>query len=165
MATDRIKWSIYRLLFLFSLCFCLFTGIGAFLIAPLMSYYFFRDLKFWRYFSYYPALMKYSYRLTYIFLFDNTYQFHRTLPLTAPPMSGPDRKKVKVSNQWNNGEHLCNGCSHSHCCRRIECPLFDGKSGNCRSYDSFYWRYFNCGRFPVDQQHIDLYHCPKWEMI
>jgi hypothetical protein len=32
------------------------------------------------------------------------------------------------------------------------------------SYNSFYWRYFNCGRYPTSQQEIDLYECPKWIM-
>jgi len=32
------------------------------------------------------------------------------------------------------------------------------------SYDSFYWRYFNCGRYPAAQNQIDYYECPKWIM-
>ena len=31
-------------------------------------------------------------------------------------------------------------------------------------YDSFYWRYFNCGRYPANQEEIDWYECPKWIM-
>ncbi len=28
--------------------------------------------------------------------------------------------------------------------------------------ESFFWRYFNCGRFPSQQSEIDYYGCPKW---
>jgi hypothetical protein len=33
----------------------------------------------------------------------------------------------------------------------------------CRGYDSFFWRYFNCGRYPTEQREIEYYLCNKWQ--
>ena len=42
------------------------------------------------------------------------------------------------------------------------CPLLDENLGLCRGHDSFYWRYFNCGRFPSVSAELDYYNCHKW---
>jgi hypothetical protein len=39
----------------------------------------------------------------------------------------------------------------------------DGKK--CLSYGSLYFGYLFCGRYPQNQGQIDLYQCPKWEVI
>ncbi len=56
----------------------------------------------------------------------------------------------------------CNGCIQ--CCTRRSCPLLDTERNLCRSYGSFFWRYFNCGRYPENTAQIRHYDCPKWEM-
>jgi len=37
------------------------------------------------------------------------------------------------------------------------------KQNQCKSYGSFFWRYFNCGRYPENTKQIHYYECKKWE--
>jgi hypothetical protein len=83
------------------------------------------------------------------------------IPLTAPPMMGPDLSRARVRADWNHSESGCNGCVE--CCIRRACPLLDREKNQCRSYGSFFWRYFNCGRYPENNEQIRYYDCPKWE--
>jgi hypothetical protein len=41
----------------------------------------------------------------------------------------------------------------------------DEERDRCRGYDSFYWRYFNCGRFPSNAEETHYYSCGKWRVI
>jgi hypothetical protein len=66
-----------------------------------------------------------------------------------------------ISPAWENGES-CADCGK--CCKKIQCPLQEETYNRCMGYDSFYWRYFNCGRYPAGQGDIDRYECPKWVM-
>lgn len=85
-----------------------------------------------------------------------------SIPLTAPPMKQPDTSIIELAATWDSEEDECRGCSR--CCLKIGCGLFDHKKGICMGYDSFYWRYFNCGRYPATQIQINYYECPKWIM-
>ena len=84
-----------------------------------------------------------------------------SVPLTEPPSSGPDLNLVRLKETWPHGRS-CGACSQ--CCDLIGCPLKDQERGRCLGYDSIYWRYFNCGRFPDSKKQLDYYGCPKWEM-
>ncbi|MGE5839050.1 MAG: hypothetical protein ACM34H_03890, partial [Deltaproteobacteria bacterium] len=88
-------------------------------------------------------------------------KFSPTVSLTAPPMSKPDLSLVAINPVWENGE-ACADCGK--CCKKIRCPLQEKTHSQCMGYDSFYWRYFNCGRYPSNQGDIDRYECPKWVM-
>jgi hypothetical protein len=87
--------------------------------------------------------------------------FMLDVPLTAPPLSEPAPSRVKLNPNWDYGSE-CGECSR--CCAKIGCPIHDPQTGFCRGYDAFYWRYFNCGRFPSNQREIDYYGCQKWLM-
>lgn len=44
---SKLKYAVYRILFMIYGVFCMVTfGLGAFLLAPLSSYYLFNDLRF-----------------------------------------------------------------------------------------------------------------------
>lgn len=43
--------------------------------------------------------------------------------------------------------------------------MLDTERNRCRSYGSFFWRYFNCGRYPENSEQIRFYECNKWEVI
>ena len=160
---QRTKWATYRILFIILGFMCAATGgVLAFVLGPLMSYLFFRDLKFWKYKKYLLLGSLEYWNILYKMAFNKGYNNMFQLALTSPPMSGPDLKKVKLSKDWNAGAFDCNQCVK--CCEAIKCPLLDRTTNLCTSYQSFFWRYFPCGRYPMTKAQIDFYGCPKWTM-
>jgi len=49
-------------------------GLGAFLLAPLSSYYLFNDLKFWKYYRYFYPMIKACLRLARMWLTSEAYR-------------------------------------------------------------------------------------------
>ncbi|SFH03484.1 hypothetical protein SAMN05660649_03591 [Desulfotomaculum arcticum] len=161
--SGQIKWSSTRILYYLSLALMTFTGgLFIYIAAPYSSFVFFNDPAFWKYHKYFPKLIVQLYRLILLWMFDPHYRGMYAQPLTAPPSSGPDPARVKLSAEWKNNQHDCARCIN--CCIKINCPLLDYEGKKCLVYNSLYWRYFSCGRFPVSQRQIDYYQCPKWEM-
>jgi hypothetical protein len=154
----KIRWAFARLSFMAGMIFGSATFVGSYLLAPFYSYWFFGTFRFWRHIHMWPSLVFYAYYFAYIYLKGD---FVLSIPYTAAPMSKPDLSKVSLNPLWRQASG-CGDCSK--CCRKIKCPLVDEENGNCMSYNTFYWRYFNCGRFPTSQDEIDRYECPKWEM-
>lgn len=153
----KLQWAGCRLIFMAAMIFGVGTGVGLYLLAPLYSYWFFGTSKFWRRLHMWPRLIAYGYYFAYIFLKGD---FVLAIRYMDPPMSKPDLDTVHLNPAWAAGRS-CGGCSR--CCRKIKCPLVT-EADQCMSYNSFYWRYFNCGRFPSTQREIDRYQCPKWLM-
>jgi hypothetical protein len=153
----KLEWAGARLLFIGGTAFGVITGVGFYLLAPAFSYWFFGSLKFWKYAHMGPRLIGYAYVLAFRYLKG---AFAPYVSLTAPPSSKPDLSLVQINPAWQNGES-CDNCGK--CCQRISCPLLMA-NGQCMGYDTFYWRYFNCGRYPTTQREIDHYECPKWTM-
>lgn len=137
-------------------------GFTFFLFAPLTTYYYFNDLRFWRYIRLYRKFFFITFRIFYKMATERNYGFIFTAPLTGAPLSAPNPDKVKLSSKWTAAVHTCEGCSQ--CCEKIDCPALDPEKGICLSYNSFFWRYFNCGRYPINQKQIEYYQCPKWKM-
>ncbi|TXK76409.1 hypothetical protein [Paenibacillus sp. N3.4] len=133
------------------------------MFAPVISRIYFRDYKFWRYTKFYIPMVKNFWRIVYRNITDKKYREMFSVPFISPPMLGPERTVVQVTENWTTGTQDCNTCQR--CCTIIDCPLLDKNSGRCKSYDSFFWRYFNCGRYPLNQKQIAYYGCPKWEVI
>ncbi|PKM78513.1 MAG: hypothetical protein CVU90_01890 [Firmicutes bacterium HGW-Firmicutes-15] len=131
-----------------------------FVFAPLTTYLFFSDLRFWKYTRYFFRGMMTFYRQLALIITNKRYRAMFSIPLIAPPMKQPDKVMIELAATWDSEDDECRGCSL--CCLKMECALFDQKSGICMGYDSFYWRYFNCGRYPATQNQIDYYECPKW---
>jgi hypothetical protein len=156
----KIRWAAARLVFIGYIGFSVLSLIGGFLTAPLMTWYFFGDWRFWRYWSAGLGLLPHALRLIRLMLSDNR-SFMFSVPLTSPPRSSPDTQATVLHRFWPHGSS-CGDCSN--CCRPggHACPLLDEERELCRGYDSFYWRYFNCGRFPSAASEIDYYDCRKW---
>lgn len=159
---DELRWAGARLAFFAYLGFSLFSVVGGFLTAPLMSWYMFGTWKFWRYLKYGPALFVHGWKMLLLTLRDDASSFMFDVPLTAPPHSAPVPGVAKLNPTWPHG-NTCDTCNR--CCEKIGCPILEEETGLCRGYDSFFWRYFNCGRFPSRQREVDYYDCPKWLMV
>lgn len=157
---QQARWAAARLAFLGYITFSMVTVVGGFLTAPLMTWYFFGDWRFWRHWSAGKGLMPHGWRLLRLMMKDSR-GFMFAVPLTSPPRSVPNPDGVTLHHNWPHGES-CGDCSD--CCRAggYACPLLDETTELCRGYDSFYWRHFNCGRFPSVAHEIDYYGCRKW---
>ena len=125
-----------------------------------MTWCFFGDWRFWRHWSAGLGLWPHAIRILRLIASDSQ-SFMFSVPLTSPPRTIPDPAATTLQPLWPHGAS-CGDCSN--CCRPggSACPLLDEANGLCRGYDSFYWRYFNCGRFPSGSGEIDYYGCPKW---
>jgi len=156
----KVRWASARLIFIAYISFSVVSVLGGFLSAPLMTWYFFGDWRFWRHWSAGLGLLPHAFRLLNLMLRDNR-GFMFSVPLTAPPRSTPDSATTTLHSSWPHGGS-CGACSN--CCRAggHACPLLDENLGLCRGHDSFYWRYFNCGRFPSVSAELDYYNCHKW---
>lgn len=159
---QKLKWATARLLFYGYIGFALFSLIGGFLSAPLMTRLFFGDWRFWRHWRRGWRLLPHGWMILRMTL-RRQGEFMFSVPLTSPPQSVPDRERAKLSPDWRHGSS-CGDCQR--CCRvmELDCPVLDQSSGFCSGYNSFYWRYFNCGRYPSRQIEIDYYGCDKWQI-
>jgi hypothetical protein len=157
---SKVRWASARLTFIAYISFSVVSLLGGFLSAPLMTWYFFGDWRFWRHWSAGLRLLPHAFRLLKLMLRDNR-GFMFSVTLTAPPRSTPDPATTTLHSSWPHGGS-CGACSN--CCRAggHACPLLDQNLGLCRGHDSFYWRYFNCGRFPSVSAELDYYNCRKW---
>jgi hypothetical protein len=157
---ERLRWAAARLVFLGYVGFSMATLVGGFLTAPLMTWYFFGDWRFWRYWRTGADLLPHGLHLLRLIKRDRR-GFMLSVPLTSPPRSVPDTNVTLLNPTWRHGDS-CGDCNN--CCYHGDraCPLLDTSRGLCRGYDSFFWRYFNCGRFPSVLPEIDYYGCRKW---
>jgi hypothetical protein len=154
------RWALARLAFLIYIVFSVVTLIGGFLTAPLMTWYFFGDWRFWRHWRAGLGLLPHGLRMTAMMLYHGR-AFMFSVPLTSPPRSAPDLLVADFRSDWPHGDS-CGDCSN--CCKvgGNVCPLLDSEQQACRGYNSFYWRYFNCGRYPSFEEEIHYYDCRKW---
>jgi hypothetical protein len=164
LSVTPYKWAMLRICFLTFCITCAATGgLLAFLTAPLVSRMYFKDYRFWKYWKFFIPMCLNFWRIVYRNITDKQYRAMFSVPFMAPPMIGPARTAVQVTKEWTTGTENCNTCQR--CCTMIKCPLLNKKTGLCQSYDSFFWRYFNCGRYPLNQKQITYYGCPKWEVL
>jgi hypothetical protein len=140
--------------------FALISVVGGVLTAPLATHLMLGDWRFWRHWPRAWRLLLQGWRMSGLML-KGEGGFMLDVPLTAPPRSAPDRRIAELNGAWEHGSS-CGPCSR--CCTKIQCPVLDQETGYCSGYDAFFWRYFNCGRFPSKRSEIDYYACPKWVM-
>ncbi|MCH8077822.1 MAG: hypothetical protein IIC64_18595 [SAR324 cluster bacterium] len=150
-----------RLLFHTYLAFCLITVVGGFLTAPLITWLFFGDWRFWRHWRSGAGLLPHGYRMLGHMVTGRNGGFLLDVPFTAPPSSSANLDLVRLSPTWDFGTS-CGPCHR--CCSMLGCPVLDYETGLCQGYDSFFWRYFNCGRFPSSHREIEFYLCNKWAL-
>jgi len=161
--THEFKWSMARILFLIYGGISMLTfGLVAYLTAPFVSKLFFNTWAFWPYLKYFHRIVFQAYRVLWMMCKDRSYKFLFAIPLTSEPRRGPDRNFIALSGNWVHEENTCYGCVK--CCDKISCPLLCKEKGICVGYDSFYWNYFLCGRYPFTQKQIDYYGCEKWRI-
>lgn len=161
MTLPQLKWASLRLAFYSYIIFSLFSVVGGFLTSPLITYFVFGDWRFWKFMRPTFRLYRHGLRMGLLILQGKNNGFMFSVPLTSSPFSAPVKTLVDLTATWEHGSS-CGTCTK--CCDKIECPVLDRKTGLCLGYDSFFWRYFNCGRFPSMQSEIDYFGCPKWEM-
>lgn len=153
------KWGLFRFFLQAYVVFCFVTFIGGLISYPLIIYLFLGDYRFWRYFHLIPKLFLFLIRSSYLIARGGTGGFLFSVPLTAQPATSPDLDKVQLNQEWSYS-YSCGTCTR--CCDMIKCPLVDHKEGRCIGYNSIFWRYFNCGRFPTTKKQLDYYGCQKW---
>jgi len=157
-----VRWALARLAFIVYILLSVLSLVGGFLTAPLMTWYFFGDWRFWRHWRAGVRLLPHALRLTALML-GHSRAFMFSVPLTSAPRSAPDPSATARRPEWAHGSS-CGDCSN--CCKPggHACPLLDSEQSRCRGYDSFYWRYFNCGRYPSLEEEIRYYDCRKWAL-
>ncbi len=157
----ELKWASARALFHAYMVFCILTVFGAHLTAPLFTWLYFGEWRVWRVWNSAKHLWGHGYKMALLVLKGENEGFTFSVPLMVPPASAVDRRLMRIDPAWNFGAS-CGTCSH--CCEKHGCPILDKKTGLCQGYNSFFWRYFNCGRYPTEQREIDYYLCPKWQV-
>lgn len=156
-----VKNFVVRLyLYLLFALFFITGGLAMFLLAPLYKRAFaprakLGDLSI---FSAWGQVYKVMWRS----ISNKSYRDMYPNKITDPPKLHTDRGLVRVKASWPGEEGNCDACE-SPCCTQLKCPLF-GKDGRCMGYDSLFFNYFFCGRYPENQSQIDYYNCPKWEL-
>jgi hypothetical protein len=161
---DKLKWGIFRIIFILLISAGILSGglIGI-LLAPLFTWYFFNDFRYSRRFWLLFPMVATGGRILLEWIRNAEYRAMFSIPVTAPPMTVPDRSRIRVRASWQVKDQTCNGCVK--CCMRLDCPLMDIEQNRCLGYDSFFWRYYNCGRYPENSRQINYYECDKWEVI
>lgn len=157
-----MKHALTRIAIHATILFCQLTVVGIIILAPVVTWLFFNDFRFWRYLRHFPFLFVAQYYALFIMLKPGGYKFMYSVPLTSPPRHKPDPRIARVTDDWEHGDS-CGDCNK--CCEKVGCRLLDKKNGLCLSYGSPYWLYFNCGRYPISQEQIDYYDCQKWELV
>ena len=156
------RWAGARILFHLIIAFTLSTVVGGIITVPFLIYCFFGDWRFWRYLRDVPRMYWQGWYMAYLVIRGENHGFMLGVPLFSPPSSVPDPGLVTLNGAWGHGSS-CGNCVN--CCIGINCPILHVESGLCRGYNSFFWRYFNCGRYPTQQSDIDYYGCPKWLLL
>ena len=160
---EKAKWFLARFIFsTAAVSTALSGGLLGYVLCPLFSWYFFNDLNFFKYHQYIIRLVFAFWRQVGELISIPDYRHMFVIPWTSPPINAPDPKFVRISVSWPNKDKGCGPCVN--CCTRRACPLHDFEQKKCKSYGSFFWRYFNCGRYPENIRQIRYYECKKWEI-
>lgn len=165
MKLINIWWALFRIFsYVIVLINILSFGTFLYLIAPYTSYFFFKDLRFWKYLGLYHKY--YFQTLSYIKLIFHKDRaiFWADLPLTSPPMDGPHLSKFRIVKSWKFPSNSCGECCL--CCELTgKCCFYDKSEHKCMCYGSLFWKFFNCGRFPSTKKRLEYFKCPKFESI
>ena len=164
MVLFRLKWLSIRLFNYTILILNILTfGLFIFVIAPYTSYFFFGDWRFWKYLNYFFKFQVCSINyLRKIFSKDGSFIVMH-LPLTDRPLKHPDSDKFSISKDWPYGHESCGTCKN--CCFLADCCFLDKKNNRCLCYDTIFWHYFNCGRYPASKEHLVFYDCKKYKPV
>lgn len=165
MTFTELRWASFRIVN-YSIVFVNILTFGCFLyvIGPYVSYFFFGDLRFWKYLSYFHKYYFYSVLYVKALVIQDSALAVFHLTLTSPPMDSPDPRKFRLTKEWQYSADTCGGCSS--CCNFItECCFYDRSQNQCLCYGTLFWRFFNCGRFPFSNEQLVYFNCPKFDII
>jgi len=137
-------------------------GIASYVLAPITSYTFFSDIKFWKHLKHFHKIFLSMLQYIRLAVSSRKSGYRVMVPVFSPPTNSPNPLITKISSSWPYGLDTCGGCFA--CCEKFGCFLLD-ENKKCLSYNSIYWRYFNCGRFPEDSKQLEYYKCLKWKVI
>jgi len=163
MIIKKILWSTFRIFSYGIVVINVLTfGLFLYIIAPYTSYFFFNDLRFWKYLPYFYKF--YLNTLSYFqsFLSKNGSFIFSNLRLSSPPMKTPDSKLVRVVEDWPYESDSCGTCHN--CCIVSKCIFNNNANNKCTTYNTLFWRFFNCGRFPINKEQLIFYKCKKYEL-
>lgn len=155
------KHALVRIyLYILFIIFFITGGLAMFILFPLYKNAFapkspYKNLRI-------LSLWSHVYVVIWRSITDKSYRGMYSSKITDPPKLHTDRTLVRVQSTWTGAENDCDACKDP-CCAQLKCPLF-GKDGRCMGYDSLFFNYFYCGRYPENQSQIDYYACPKWEL-
>ena len=159
---STVKFVLVRLyLYIIFVLFFLTGGLAAVIFAPLYKHAFAPNVPL-RELPPFIILWAHMYKVLWRSVSDKKYRGMYPSKITDPPKLNTDRALVRVSSSWTGNEGDCDACTNT-CCGALGCPLF-GKDGRCMGYNSLFFNYFYCGRYPENQAQIDYYNCPKWEL-
>lgn len=159
---ETLKHVLIRLyLYLLFALYFITGGIAMIVLAPLYKHAFAPRVPL-RELPPIGRLWAHVYKVMWRSISDKSYRNMYPSKITDPPKLHTDRSLVQVAASWNGEEGNCDACKKT-CCGALQCPLF-GKNGRCMGYDSLFFNYFFCGRYPENQAQIDYYDCPKWEL-
>ena len=164
LIANRVKWLLARTVFAAFALSCFVTGgLLAYVLGPIYAWYLFGDLRFWKYQRFVFPVWRSAWRQLGEWLGTPTYRQMLAIPVVSPPRIAPDLALVRVRSAWPSSDGSCGGCVK--CCSHRRCALLNAETNQCRSYGSFFWSYFNCGRYPESQKQIQYYSCGKWEPL
>ena len=159
---NTLKYVSVRLyLYLLFALFFITGGLAMLVLAPLYKRAFAPGVPL-RYLPPILSLWAHFYKVLWRSISNKSYRSMYSSKITDPPKLHTDRKLVRVQAAWPGDEGNCDACQNT-CCGALKCPLF-GKDGRCMGYNSLFFNYFYCGRYPENQAQIDYYNCPKWEL-
>ncbi|MCL2637993.1 MAG: hypothetical protein FWD48_06425 [Oscillospiraceae bacterium] len=152
-----IRIYLYFLLILFFIT----GGLAMFILAPLYKLAFAPKAQ-WK--SLKPFLLwKHVYKVMWRSLSNKKYRDLYPSKITDAPQFQNSSEIMQLKASWQGAPDNCDKCENS-CCAQISCPML-GENGRCLSYGSIYFGYYFCGRYPSNQGQVDLYDCPKWEVL
>jgi hypothetical protein len=165
MKPRALRWALFRMMS-YSIVAINLLSCGTFLyvIAPYTSYFFFNDLRFWKYLHFYHRYTIFSLVYIYRLVRYKNELVKTVLPLTSPPMDHPDPALFRISDNWKLPADSCGDCNN--CCTYIvRCCFLDESQRKCVSYGSLFWKFFNCGRFPNTKDMLRYCDCRKYEAV
>ncbi|RMG09616.1 MAG: hypothetical protein D6731_19145 [Planctomycetota bacterium] len=123
-------------------------------LLPLWPFLIAHEARDWSLARNYFGTMGYVLRTCYVHL-----RFGSVLRmLKYNVLLGPERVKERIAQRRG----ACTRCAK--CCRQYDCIFLgqdpETKEHYCKVYQTNYWYYGTCGRYPLDQADIDAHACP-----
>jgi hypothetical protein len=128
-------------------------------LLPLWPFFVAWEAKDWSIARNYPKTMKYL--LNVVVQHIRFGSFLRLLKYNL--LIGPEQVKAAIARRRG----ACTRCAK--CCQQFDC-IFLGRDGEtrefyCKIYQTDYWYYCTCGRYPLDQWDIDSHACPGFSFV